>query len=266
MKKINIIGLIITFCLIFISCDNDVEDPAGIRGVAVIPIITDVNPAIFDSKNLATTYIKFVVSLESGKQATSAKILASYNDSLYRVEIASINSFPATITIAAKDVAEKLGIDIGSIVNGDVFKFELLVTANGVTTRSASIIDASVACAFDPSLTTGSYHVVSKDWQTAGNVTLTADPADPYTIYVKGLATIDGVTEDKGPLVMHINKLSYAVTVDKTVIASSAFGYTNEAFAGSGTYGSCDGSFEMNFTISVDAGTYGTFLYSFTKN
>ena len=67
--------------------------------------------------------------------------------------------------------------------------------------------------------------------------------------YVSGLETIEGVNEDKGPLVMHINPLTYVVTADKTVLASSAFGYHNLSYAGTGTYDTCTGTYTMIFDI-----------------
>jgi len=123
-----------------------------------------------------------------------------------------------------------------------------------------------VACAFDKNLTVGSYHSVSASWNTSGNVTFTDDPNNPYTIFVAGLETLDNLIEDKGPLVMHIDPVTYAVKADKTVLATDAFGYHNIAYSGSGTYNSCDGSFAMTFDISVDEGDFGNFGFTMTKN
>ena len=254
--------------MVVVNCKK-FEDTSLQRGVGVVPAISDVNPAIFDSKNLGTTFVKFNVSLPSGVTASGGSIVASTGDTLKRATVATITSFPAAVTINAKDVAEKLGISLNNIANGDVFTLEVLVTMNGQTYRSNAALSVPVACAFDKSLAIGSYHAYSAPdkWNTKGTITLTADPGDPYKIYVKGLAEIDGATEDKGPLVMHIDPLSYAVTVDKTVIASDFYGDTNEAFAGSGTYNSCDGSFSMNFKISTVEGSYnGTFPFTLTRN
>jgi len=58
MKKIKILGLIVTLIIVLFSCEEE-KDPAGLRGVAVIPTITDINPAIFDSKDLENSYIEY---------------------------------------------------------------------------------------------------------------------------------------------------------------------------------------------------------------
>jgi hypothetical protein len=74
-----------------------------------------------------------------------------------------------------------------------------------------------------------------------GDVVITSDPNDQYTIFVSGLARLDGLNEDRGPLVMHINPSSFKVTADKKVVATSAFGYHNLAYTGTGTFNSCYG-------------------------
>ena len=42
MKKINKLGLIFTLIMIFMSCE-ELPDPAGLRGKAVVPAITNIN-------------------------------------------------------------------------------------------------------------------------------------------------------------------------------------------------------------------------------
>jgi len=264
MKNIKTIGLIFTLILIIISCE-ELPDPAGLRGVAVVPEITDLNPAVFDSKDLENSYVEFLVAVPAGTQA-SISIQGSYKDNLERVTITELTTFPATVRITSADAAQKLGIDLTDISNGDVFLFELVTTANGTTTRSSAVLIIPVACAYDVNLATGSYHVVGGDWGSEGNVTLTSDPEDQYKIYVSGLEEIEGLTEDLGPLVMYINPVNYAVTAPKKAIASDAWGWHNIAYEGSGTYSSCDGAYSMIFTITVVEGTFGTFQFSFTRN
>lgn len=264
MKKIKTIGLIFTLIAILISCE-ELPDPAGLRGVAVVPEITDLIPAVFDSKDLEHSYVEFQVKVPDGVQ-TSITIQGSYKDNLERVTITDLTTFPATVRITSAEAAQKLGIDLADISNGDIFLFELITTANGMTTRSSSVLTIPVACAYDVNLATGSYHVIGGDWGSEGDVTLTADPDDPYKIYVSGLEEIEGLVEDLGPLVMYINPVNYAVTAPKKAIASDAWGYNNIAYEGTGTYGSCDGAYSMLFTITVVEGTFGTFQFTFTRN
>jgi hypothetical protein len=266
MKNLRSIGPVLVLLVMFFGCE-EAKDPAGRRGVAVIPVISNINPGIFDSKDLQNSYIEFVVGLDEGKSAEKVTVLGSYEGNLARVEMASSTTFPATIRITSADAISKLGLTAEEISNGDLFTFELLITANGITTRSNSILNVSVACAFDPALTQGSYHVVSGDWGSEGSVTLAADPDDPYTIYVTGLQSIEGQNEDHGPLPMHINPATFAVVADETLLASDYFGYGASTFKGTGLYNSCDGSYVMNFEISIGAyGSQGIFRYDFTRN
>jgi len=265
MKKIITLGLIITLIMIFFSCE-ELPDPAGQRGVAVVPGITDINPGIFDSKDLENSYVEFRIIVPEDTKVDKIIVQGSYQDNLERVTMTELTSFPATVRITSANAAQKLGINLADISNGDIFIFELVTTANGLTTRSNAVLAVPVACAYDVNLAIGSYHVIGGDWGSEGNITLTADPLDSYKIYVKGLEEIEGLVEDLGPLVMYINPATYAVTVPKKAIASDAWGYHNIAYEGSGTYSSCDGSYAMIFTISVVEGTFGTYQFTFTRN
>jgi hypothetical protein len=265
MEKIKTLGLTVTILILVFGCTK-LKDPAGRRNVGVVPVISNVAPGIFDSKDLVNSYVQFVVDLPAGSQADGAAIEASYNNNSERIQVAQVTSFPGTVKIISGDVLQKLGLTESDVSNGDVFTLELVTTVNGIPYRSNAVLFISVACAFDKALTIGSYHSVSADWNTSGNVTLTDDPNNPYTIYVAGLETLDGLDEDKGPLVMHIDPVTFAVTADKTVLASAGFGYHNIAYSGTGTYSSCDGSYAMSFDISVDEGDFGKFTFNMTKN
>ena len=265
MEKIKKLGLIAALIILALGCSK-LKDPAGRRNVGAVPAITNVAPGIFNSKDLVNSFVQFTVDLPAGYQADGAVIEASYKANSERIQVGQVTSFPGTVKLVSGDVIQKLGLAASSVSNGDVFTIEIVTTVDGVPYRSNTILLISVACAFDKTLTIGSYHSVSKDWNTNGNITLTDDPNDPYKIFVAGLETIDGLNEDKGPLVMHIDPVTFAVIADKTVIASSGFGYHNISYSGSGTYSSCDGSFAMTFDISSDEGDFGQFTFSITKN
>ena len=263
MKNIFLLSLI--FSIIFIAGCDENEDAAGLRGVGIVPGISNVNPAIFDSKDLENSYVQFDVSLAEGDVAEKIELVASYNGDNAKVKVQELTSFPSTVKLYAADVAELLGVSLEDINNDDLFTIEMISTSDGVVTTSNAVLNVFVACAFDPAQAEGTYNVVSDDWGTAGEVTLTADPDDPNKISVVGLATIDGLVEDQGPLVMYIDPLTYAVTAERAVLASDYFGYTNGAFEGSGLFGSCDGKYTMSFEITVDQGSFGSYTYVFTR-
>lgn len=266
MKKIKTIGLSFTLLLIFMSCE-ELPDPAGERGTAVVPGITDINPGIFDSKDLGNSYVEFKVIIPAGERADKITVQCSYKDNFERVTMAELTSFPSTVRITSAGAAQKLGINLDDIINGDVFLIELVTTAKGIITRSTAVLAVPVACAYDVNLAEGSYHSVSADWNSEGDITLTADAVDPYKIYVSGIEEIEGLVEDLGPLVMYINPATYAVTVPNKAISSDAWGYGAISYAGSGVYNSCDGSYNMYFDISTTVlGGLGTYGFTFTRN
>jgi hypothetical protein len=265
MRTINILGAVITLIMIFIGCEK-AKDPAGQRNIAVIPVISDVNPGIFNSTDLENAYVEFKASEPAGRRIDKITIVGSYGENSERILIKEITTFPATVRITSSDVAQKLGITLNTIKNDDVFTFELLTLANGITTRSNAFILVPVACGFNEALTVGSYHAVSP-WPSDNNVTITADPDDPYTLYIKDLAVLDGVVEDLGPFVIHINPSTFEVSADDKLLASDYFGYGGVAFSGSGTYSSCTGSYVLNIDISVGSfGSQGVYQFDLTRN
>ena len=142
---------------------------------------------------------------------------------------------------------------------------------NGKIYRSNAAINPAVVCAYDPSFVTGSFHSkADANWGSEGDITITVDPTDQYVLYVSGLETMEGLVEDKGPLKMVINPKNYDVTVKRQPLASSlapwGLSYTNLAYEGSGKLNTCDATYDMVFTISVDQGTFGTYTFTFTKN
>ncbi len=272
MKRIILFGFITAMVLSFVSCKTEVKDPAGERNVAVVPALTDVDPAVYDSKNLTTTFVQFTVDVNDAAAVSGSKIVVSYNGEKQRVDFSTIQSFPSTIKVQLADVVQKLGMTLDDVKLGDVFTIEVLTTsaANGKTYRSNAAIDAPVVCAYDPNNVTGNYAVTeSGDWGSSGDITITVDPNDDHVVWVSGLEEIEGLVEDKGPLKMVINPLNFEVTVDRQVLVSDLspwdLTYTNLAYEGFGKVNTCDGSYNMTFTISVDQGTFGTYNFTLTK-
>lgn len=265
MKTYKILAFMAAMVLTFSACETEVEDPAGLRNEGVVPSITNLNPAAFDVNDPANTFIKF--DLDATDAVSEVNIVASYNGDLRRVPIKTINTFPAKdIVIYMHEVATALGIQLDAINPGDKFTLEALTIQGSNTYRSSAVINAAAVCAYDPEMVTGTYNATSADWAVDGNITITVDPADEYIIYVAGLAALDGLNEDLGPLKMIVNPLTFEVIAEKTVLASVAFsGYTNIAYEGFGILNTCDGNYEMNFTITVAEGAFGQFPFTFTK-
>ncbi|MBW6489903.1 MAG: hypothetical protein K0B15_01800 [Lentimicrobium sp.] len=267
MKTTKLITFLVAMVLAFTACETEVEDPAGLRSEGVVPSITNLNPAVFDVNDPSNTFIQFDLDINAADRASvkEVKLIVSLNGNKQRVEVLSLTDFPQNIKVFMKEAASALGMKLEDIGAGDAFNFEVLTIQGDKTYRSSASFNAAVVCAYDPDLVTGSYRAVSADWAVDGTVTLTVDPQDEYIVYVAGLAALDGLTEDQGPLKMVVNPLDFSVVAEKTVLASSAFGYTNIAYAGDGLLSTCDGSYEMLFNITVDQGSFGSFAFTFTK-
>lgn len=265
MKQINIFVFFIAFTLLFGGCEDTNENLVGARGEAVVPLISNLNPAVFDSKDLENTFVEFRLDLEEGAELENAIVKLSINGQKERVDFETISDFPQTVRIQAKDAAEKLGLALNDIQLGDIINVEVWTKSNGKVYQTSAGFNAAVVCAYNSEFVSGNYHAVSASWGSEGDVTITVDPNDEFIVYVSGLETIEGLVEDKGPLKMVVNKLNYAVTVDKAVIASVAWDYHNIAYAGTGNLNTCSGTYQMMFAISVDEGSFGNFAFTLTK-
>lgn len=269
MKKIKIFGLITALVFIFSSCETEVEDPAGLRGIGVIPEIANLDPAVFDSNDLENTFIQFTVDVSDPK-VDEVVVVASFKGDKRRTEMTRLTSFPATVKIMLSEVASKFGIQLSSIQAADVVNFELITVQGGTSYFSSAAFNAAVVCGYDPAMVTGSYHAVSEGWGLDGNVTITVDPDNEYIVYVSGLAAIEGLNEDQGPLKMIINDKDFSVIAEKTVLASDVapwgLPYTGYNYQGFGELNTCDGTYKMTFTIGVDQGSWGAYDFVLTKN
>ncbi len=264
------IFLLFSFFFMLLSCENTNENLVLERGENVVPIISDFKPSNFTT-DLENSTLKFTVSLPNGETIDKGIVEIKHNNKT--VQLQEISTFPATITINAKDVATALGLSLDQITTESVFYLYVRTEKNGrLTVAKTTSHKVSVFCAYDTDLTTGSYHVVSSDWGVEGNVTLIPDESDPYVVYISGLQAVDGLTAGTDNTVkLTINPDTYLITGGKTLFAKnlSEWGlpYTNYSYTvASGAYSPCDGKYSVNFSISVDQGSFGTNNFTFTRN
>lgn len=266
MKQYKILAFIFSFAMIFSSCEDTNDNLVGSRGIAVVPVISDVNPAFYTT-DFSDTFVKFTVALQDGDAVDRAELQVTYKGQTEVLQ--EITSFPATITLPAVEAFTALGLTESDVAVDDFFLYQVVTTSGDISTRSLAALKVFVTCEFDPVLSEGSYHVVSDDWEVEGDVTLTADPDDPYKIGISGLFAMEGGAPNDNVLYLNLNPSNFAVTGEKTVLGpTSPWGpYTGYAYTPiSGLYKSCTGSFEMTFGITVDQGGFGNMKFIFTKN
>jgi hypothetical protein len=273
MKKIKyLFSSFILLSLLFMvtSCENTNENLVKERGVAVVPGISNLEPAFYTT-DFENTLIKFDVELPEGETVDKAELYATFNGKTALIQ--PLSSFPAEITLKLKDVMDKLGLteDDVDVVDNNLFDFNIRTTSNGVTTTSkAGAMRIFVTCEFAPALAVGSYHFVSNDWEAEGDVTFTADPEDPYKIYVTGIYAAEGGEPNDLAMVLNISPTSFEVSGPKSKLGDKApwNQYTNYYYEPtSGLFKSCDGTFEMKIAITVDQGSFGgPWTFVFTRN
>lgn len=255
--------------MIFSSCEDTNENLVGSRGVAKVPVISDVNPAFYTT-DFADTFVKFTVALQEGDKVDAAELQVTYKGETRVLQ--AIPSFPITLTLPAIDALAAFNLQESDVEIDDFFLYQVVTSSGDVSTRSLASVKVAVTCEFDPVLSEGSYHFVSDDMGTEGDVTLTADPDNPYLIKINGLFEAEGgaTSDRRDELYLKLNPNNFSVTHDKTLLGVTdpfGEGYGNYTFSpSSGIYKSCTGTFEMVFAISVNEGSFGNNKYIFTKN
>jgi hypothetical protein len=183
-------SIVLLFSILFVSCNEESQVDIGPRGLGVFPAVENMYPSFFDLKNLENAYVEFDVVLPEGQTAETASIEVSFNGGGERKALATLNSFPAKFRISSKDACDLLGVDLANVKLGDVFNLEVLITANGTTTRSNAAVNASVACAsniegtYNLSATgTGGYGLDSPTPWTSSIATATITSVDGGVTY-----------------------------------------------------------------------------------
>ncbi len=262
MKNILLFSLLFSLVL-FSSCESGSIELEGDRNIGVVPVISDVNPALFVDGSLESSTVKFVVSDETKAAFDKAYIVMSMNGENQRLKIKDIADFPETVTISAVEVATVFNKKIDEISTKDYFSLEIITEVDGRATRSNAALTVRVVCPYDPELAIGIFTVVSSGWE-GGDITIEADDEDPYKVYVHGLAELEGADE-VGSLEMTIDPLSFVVRAGKNKIADTFYGYDDLSLEGNGFFDSCNGVYTLSLEPTVAQGSFGLTSFTFTK-
>lgn len=288
-NKLKIILLVSMGIFLFSTCTKDPKLNMPDLKKSVIPLVQkdaakDQNISFL---NLAGFSGAVTVNVYYPDKPKSMNLMVAMNDDFENAAVvkSDITSYPTKVDFnltSMIDLLPKLN-SLSELKLGDYFRFYVdMILEDGtviggndtlyhsfnssVPNLPGSSINViyTVACPLDPAKTVGTYHSVSADWASEGDITITADAADPNKLYVSGLETMEGLTEIR-PLVMHINPLTYVVTADKTILVPLAWGYHNLAYEGKGTYNTCTGTYQMKFDISVTEGAWPGNNFTFTR-
>ncbi len=293
-NKLKIILMASIGLFLLSNCQKDPKLPMPTLQKSVIPLVTkdvakDQNISIYKLSDFKGTVIVNTYYKDLPKSMTLMVIM---NNDVTKSAVlqANITSFPTKVDF---DIAKmvtlipgltslsdlQLGdyfrfyvdmiLEDGTVIDGNDPKYAQVNSAVANLPGSSITVKYTIACPLDLTKTVGSYRAVCGDWGVDGNVTITADATDPNKLYVTGLETLDGLVEDKGPLPMILNPLTYVVTSPKTILATLVtWGapYHNIAYEGKGVYNTCTGTFEMKWAITVTEGGFGDFDFILTRN
>lgn len=275
MKNIKrLLTLIIILGLTLTACETELDDPTGARDlIDATPVIENLDPSIYIADDKENTYVAFDVTAGDGEGTMDAILEVSYDGGMERVQVGSNFTIPATgIEVALTDVATALGISTDDMVGGAYVNIEVLTKAGDKYFRSATSVNPLIACPYVSAEYPGTPTAKSDGWAVEGPVTITVDPADAtgYTLLAVGFATIDGCTEDGGPLPMIIDPASLTIEVPKTILATTEgwfadyYGETNIAYGGTGSINTCTKEISLLLNIATDQYNYGDYQFTIT--
>ena len=308
MNKIYFL-IVVFAAVMFSSCSKDETDgmptlETGAVGNINKDISTDSN---FDPEALDAMNVKFDVEVVADDPVKSVEVSISHNDG-EAVVFETLQSKSEKVTVTVDKLKNTLSISDDDFEKGDKFSFfvskiemvdgrvfeDKKIETNQTDDEGKPVyleptnlggdfvmpspvfntqIDYYIACQFDPALTIGSYHVVSDDWGAEGDVEITADPSDPYKIYIAGMPEMEGLTTGNGnSMEVNIDPVSFQTSGPKAVSATdlSDWGlaaYTNYYYQPvGGLFLSCDGTYILTLKIGVDQGGWGNFIFTYTRN
>lgn len=255
MKQYKILAIFFALILALGACEDTNENLVTLRGAAVVPMVSNVSPAFF-TDDYENTFIRFDVDLAAGESVDNAELQVTFKGQTAVVK--PIASFPATITLTAKEAMQALGISAGDIQLGDYFAVNVATTSNGLRSISSAAVKASVTCMYDMQSIAGSYHWVSADWETEGDCEITLDPTDPFTLILDGKAQIDavGLPWTGNDIALTINPNNFMMSGERVILSYEGWwGYVNFHYTPiTGEFNSCENSFKMTFYIGMSSG------------
>ena len=274
MKKILILlGTTAIVILAVIGCKK-FEDKSLDRGVGVVLSLSNLTPSSPLFVDVEKDSVSFEVSLAKGDKVDNAAIKVTYQG---KSAIVKQITFPVSDTVNVKilgsDILKALNITKESVGIGTSFQIDVTSTLNGLTTVSPASFYIQIPCAYDASLTLGNYEMVSASWNVDASVKLVVDKKSPNVFYISGLAEADALVSNGNLMKITVDTVNFTVAGENTIIAADCSPWgadyaadTNYKYGVvSGTFNSCDGSYQITFDISSDIEDFGTYAFTFTR-
>jgi|GEM_PF-2240004 len=283
MKKYLLLSAI--FCFALTNCTNEGMElnTYGGKGLSFVHFVGDKLDISTALDEPAEHNVRTITISSTEKSDVERSYTLTIDPSSTAIEGTHYTLSSKTITIPAGAYASN-AITITVVVDNlikDVLTAILVmddkdfIDYGSVMTVSMNRYDL---CEFEESMLVGTFNYVSppSEWYESGVLTLTADPGDPYKIYIQGIPS-EGLTWNGTPIVLNVQPYAPGLTDlslsgPKAVVADDLgeWGYpyyTNFAFeAVSGSFNVCSGAYTIYFEITDDDPIpWGTYLFTFSK-
>lgn len=288
MKKLSFIIFCLTLIVINNSCKKDSVISGDVNQYAVgayLSFTGDVPaaPAPFDASDISNSTVSISVK-NVGSPAKEVNIYVGetpYDKSTWKLIKTVSFTDSGTLSVTGGEVATALGVDVSSFQVGDVFNFfNEVVTTDGRTFnpentssdfqaqaayKMALQWQATIFCAFDQSVFTGSWEVVTDGWAdySPGDVIPNAVAPGPgpnqITMYVYPNPDYGNPIN---PIIIDVDPETNIATVSKQEYGDYGVVISAE---GSGSVNSCTGTISLQLEHTSSGGSYGTYALVIKK-
>jgi hypothetical protein len=283
MKNIKFISpILVALSLLVASCSSDGNGNLPDLERVPIPLMTQVPNSDVLIQDPAEFNGKFTIDLlfkeDVAPKQIDIVVTKNGDYSVSKVLQAGVTTFPSTIDIDTKKLADLFGIPVSQVTPGDYFEIGAnIITQSGLTVPAfnkignqfsadiANIPGASlslkypVVCPLDLDLFVGEFTVYDPNfWE--GNYPVTVTREGENTL------VITGFVEDPASVVkIVVDPRTTKTSVASQVIVPSIWGYSNLKVVGGGEINACQNSVVLNLSYSVDQGSFGTFALTIKK-
>ena len=298
MKKLKIIISIFTIVTLLACETNDGQWGSDLRVGAVANIVNLGDPSISYGALLTGGDFDLGFTLDIALGAVSSADVIGYYTKADGTKYgpatlsAGISTFPSEIRLNKTSVVSAFSelTSPDDFALGDILTISAkLYLADGTTIDMLDsegerdfgsdihtssffepIIAYGVVCDFDPELTVGTYDVVSDDWGVYGDVTVEADPSDPYKLFIIGMADLEGLVSNGNSIELSIDPGNFAITGPESIIAADlapwGLPYVEYSYTpADGLYNSCTGAMDISFAVNVSIGGWGPQAFFLTR-
>ncbi len=167
MKNLYKISLCFFISILLIACDREEENIGWMDGESnvALPEVTSITQGFFNLNDVNNAFVSF--ELDAVGDASSIEVLMNFDGGDFS-SVATLSTFPTTVSVPLSDVATALGIDPNDLEPGDSFGAVFLTTVGTRVYESGTAISFSAAC---PSELDGTvnWEIMSSNWGSVGN-------------------------------------------------------------------------------------------------